>query len=366
MNSAVENTAALSRRLAQGETLPAIWYTDPAIFAAESARILSSTWQYVGHTGQVQKPGDFFTAQLGTIPVVVTRDEHGGLHAMANVCRHRGSEVVLECAGNRRTLQCHYHGWTYNLDGTLRAAPRANEQTSFVKENLPLLRFAVESWGPMIFVNPARDAGSLREMIGTLPGLFERAGVELEKLRMIRRDVYDIASNWKIVIENFNECYHCPVAHPRFSELIDTDTYSSDTGNEFFSSYQGPIVGVPGASVNYATLWPTVMFSLSAKPHAMQVLRTWPLDVGHTRETIDYFFADDATETGIREYVELSDLVQREDIVLCESVQRGLGSGVIDHGELMLSRERGIQHFQRLVYRYVSGEEGQSSAIETR
>ena len=356
MKSLVEDNGSLVGRLDRGETLPASWYTDPAIFAVESARILSNTWQYVGHTGQVRNAGDFFTAQLGRIPVVIARDEHGGLHAMANVCRHRGSEVVLDCAGNRKTLQCHYHGWTYNLDGSLRAAPRANEQQSFAKENLALVRFAVETWGPMIFVNPAQDAGPLREMIATLPGLFERAHVDLEKLKMMRRDVYDIAANWKIIIENFNECYHCPIAHPKFSELIDTDAYSSDTGNELFSTYHGPIIGIPGASVNYATLWPSVMFALSAKPQAMQVLRTWPLDVGHTRETIDYFFTDDATQSEMREYVELSDLVQREDVVLCESVQRGLASGVIDHGELMLSRERGIQHFQRLVHRFVSGE----------
>jgi len=363
----VEHNGNLSGRLEQGETLPASWYAAPAIFALESDRILANTWQYVGHGGQVQSAGDFFTAQLGRVPVVVTRDERGALHAMANVCRHRGSEVVLDCAGNRKTLQCHYHGWTFNLDGTLRAAPRANEQPAFVKENLSLVRFAVETWGPMIFVNPAPAAGSLREMIGRLPEVFDRAGIEVEKLKMVRRDVYDLAANWKIIIENFNECYHCPIAHPKFSEVIDTEAYTSDIANEFFSSYHGPIIGAPGASVNYATLWPTAMFSISRKPQAMQVLRVWPVDAGHTRETVDYFFADDATENQIRDYVEFSDLVQREDIVLCESVQRGLAAGVIDHGHLMLSRERGIQHFQRLVYRFVSGEQqGQSSEIATR
>ena len=162
---------------------------------------------------------------------------------------------------------------------------------------------------------------------------------------MVRRDVYDLSA-WKIVIENFNECYHRPVAHPKFSELIDTDAYSCDTGNEYFSSYYGPIIGVRNTGVNYVTLWPTVMFALSAKPHGMQVLRTWPLDAHHTRETIDYYFSEEVSENEIREYVGLSDLVQREDVVLCESVQRGLGSGVINHGHLMLSRERGIQHFQ--------------------
>ncbi|MGO9607700.1 MAG: aromatic ring-hydroxylating oxygenase subunit alpha [Candidatus Binataceae bacterium] len=354
--------SAVARDLEQGATLPAEWYTSPAIFAAESENIFRRSWQYVGHAGQVLNPGDFFTARLGNIPIVVTRDDHGTVRAMANVCRHRGSEAVLDCAGNRKTLQCHYHGWTYNLDGTLRAAPRANEQSSFAKEELSLVPFAIETWGPMIFVNPDPKAGAFRGMIGDLPKLFPKAGVDLSRLQLARRDVYELASNWKIIIENFNECYHCPVAHPKFSEVIDTDAYHADTGHEYFSSYHGPIIGSDGPGVNYATLWPTVMLAMSAHPQAMQVLRAWPIDAEHTRETIDYFFAEGTDEAAISEYIELSDLVQREDVILCESVQRGLRSGIIKQGHLMLSRERGIQHFQKLVYRFVSHEIAPSAA----
>jgi len=341
--------------LDRGGTLPCGWYTRGEIFAAENERIFRKTWQYVGHVEQVARAGDFFTATLGDIPAVITRDDQGKIHAVANVCRHRASEVVLECSGNRRTLQCHYHGWTYNLDGTLRAAPRSSEQRSFPKDRLSLTTFAVQTWGPMIFVNPDPDAPPLASVIGDLPHLFGRAGVEMEKLKMMRRDVYEIAANWKIVIENFNECYHCPIAHPKFSELIDTDTYIADVSHEYFSTYHGPIIGVPGAAVDYATLWPTAMFTLSAKPHAMQVLRAWPIDPDHTRMTIDYYFTPDVSEAEIRDYVGLSDLVQREDMVLCESVHRGQRSAMVPRGHLMLSRESGIRHFQRLVYRFVAG-----------
>jgi choline monooxygenase len=335
----------IAQALEAGHTLPARWYTDDAVFQAEKARIFNRSWQYVGHTGQVAKPGDFITMRLGDIPIVIARDVDGSLRAFANVCRHRGSEVVLECAGNRKTLQCHYHGWTYNLDGTLRNAPRANEQAAFAKENLALIPFVVETWGPMIFVKPNRESGSLRDIIGDLPATFERAGVDLAQLRMYRQDVYEIASNWKIIIENFNECYHCPIAHPAFSEVIDTDNYRADVDHEYYSREAG---------VTYATLWPTAMIALSARPMAMQVLCTYPIDAGHTRETIDYYFAEGTSEDQIREYKELSDLVQREDVILCESVQRGLSSGAVEHGTLMLSREKGIQHFQRLVHRFLS------------
>ena len=263
---------------------------------------------------------------------------------------------MLECAGNRKTLQCHYHGWTYNLDGTLRNAPRENEQREFAKERLGLAPFAVETWGPLIFVNPAPAATPLRDVIGELPAIFARVGIDFAQMRMLRRDVYEIAANWKIVVENFNECYHCPIAHPKFSEVIDTNDYRVETDHEYFSTYYGPIVGSPGNGVNYATLWPNVLFSLYGNPPNLQAISVIPIDAGHSRQVVDYFFAGNASEAEIRSDVEFSDLVTREDIVLCESVQRGLRSGAIEHGNLMLSRERGIQHFQKLVYRFLSGE----------
>ncbi len=308
----------------------------------------------MGHTGQVASSGDFFTTSLGDSPIVITRNNDGALRAFANVCRHRGSEVVLECSGNRQTLQCHYHGWTYNLEGSLRTAPRENEQSTFDKQALSLLPLALETWGPLIFVNPAPDASPLSTIIGELPQIFADAGVDLAQLRMLRRDTYEFAANWKIVVENFNECYHCPIAHPKFSEVIDTESYRVNTDHEYFSTYYGPSMRSPKPGVTYATLWPTAMFSLSTNPASMQVICAIPIDAEHTRQTVDYFFAENLTDEQMRASVEFSDLVTREDIVLCESVQRGLRSGAIKHGQLMLSRERGIQHFQKLVYRFLS------------
>jgi carnitine monooxygenase subunit len=347
---------AIASALERGETLPARWYVEPDVFHAEKECIFHRTWQYVGHIGLVASAGDFFTTRLGDMPVVAVRDAGGTIRAFANVCRHRSSEVVLECAGNRRTLQCHYHGWTYNLDGTLRTAPRESEQESFAKETLSLAPFAVETCGPLIFVNPSPAATPLRDVLGELPSIFERAGIDLSQMKMLRRDTYDIAANWKIVVENFNECYHCPIAHPKFSQVIDTDAYRADTDHEYFSTYYGPIIGSPNRGVTYATLWPNVMFSLSGNPPSMQVITAVPIDVGHSQQVVDYYFAERVSDEQMREYVEFSDLVTREDVVLCESVQRGLRSGAVERGHLMLSRERGIQHFQKLVYRFLSGE----------
>ena len=356
MASGFQMDSTIAHALDSGHTLPARWYTDAAVFAAEKERILHRSWQYVGHTAQVANAGDFITTKLGDVPIIIARNTDGGLRAFANVCRHRGSEVVLECAGNRKTLQCHYHGWTYNLDGSLRNAPRANEQESFAKEKLGLIPSAIETWGPMMFVRPSREGVAFGDVIRDLPALFERAGIDLAQMRMYRQDVYDIAANWKIIIENFNECYHCPIAHPAFSEVIDTDKYIVNTEHEYYSTYYGPLLRSPNPGATYATLWPTAMIALSSKPMAMQVLCTYPVDAGHTRETIDYYFAEGTSHDEMRQYKELADLVQREDVILCESVQRGLSAGVIESGTLMLSRERGIQHFQRLVHRFLSAQ----------
>ncbi len=122
---------ALAAQLEQGYTLPAAWYTDPATFAREQARIFRRAWQYAGLTEELPRPGDFLTRELGGAPVVLLRDRDGQLRAFANVCRHRGSQLVLDACGNRKTLQCHYHAWTYNLDGTLRAAPGMKDEPGF-------------------------------------------------------------------------------------------------------------------------------------------------------------------------------------------------------------------------------------------
>src|SRR5258705_920760 len=152
--------------------------------------------------------------------------------------------------------------------------------------------FAIETWGPLIFVNPSPDAGLLHDLIGELASIFKDAGVDLAQLRMLRSDNYEVASNWKNVVENFNECYQCPIAHPKFSELIDMDKYRVDTDHEYFSTYYGPLLRSPEPGVTYATLWLNVMFSLSANPTSMQAICTRPTDPAHTGATVDQLFAD--------------------------------------------------------------------------
>ena len=355
--------AALWEALGRGETLPAEWYTDPGVFALERWRIFRRSWQYVGLTEQLAHEGDFLTLRLGDVPVVVTRDGEGTLRAFANVCRHRGSELVREERGNRKTLQCHYHAWTYNLDGTLRAAPGMKDEPDFDTCMFSLVSLPLDTWGPFIFVNPSRDARPLGDALGTLPRLTEASGVRLGELRRRVRRTYDITANWKVVMDNYLECYHCPVAHKGFSDLIDVNDYEV-TEYEYFSTQGGALKESAKAGGSglydvrgevtagfYAYLWPN--FTLNVYPGAGNVSLNLflPLGVDRTLAVYDYCFVDEVSAEEEDDFVRFIDQVQEEDVVLCESVQRGLSSGYFERGKLMLRRENGLRHFQKLVYR---------------
>ena len=158
---------------ATDQTLPFAWYSDEEQLRRERARIFARSWQYVGRAEQVAAPGSFLTADVGGIPVLATRDTAGELHAFINVCRHRGA-VLTEGCGTRTTIQCHYHAWTYDLDGSLRAAPRSEREDGFDPTDWSLLPASVGTWGPFLFVNPDPDAPSLEEHLGDLPAILAR------------------------------------------------------------------------------------------------------------------------------------------------------------------------------------------------
>jgi choline monooxygenase len=205
---------------ADGRTLPFDWYSDPAVLRLERDSIFRRTWQYAGRADQVAEPGAFFTCDLGGVPIVVVRGKDGSLRAFLNVCRHRGS-LVCEGEGKRETLQCPYHAWTYGLDGSLRAAPRSEREPGFDKTELGLMPVSVDAWGPFVFVNPDAEAAPLTDTLGELPELVAASGLDVESLRFLKRSSGEYEANWKVCSENFLECYHCQVAHPRFSKVVD-------------------------------------------------------------------------------------------------------------------------------------------------
>jgi phenylpropionate dioxygenase-like ring-hydroxylating dioxygenase large terminal subunit len=354
----------LARALDEGWTLPARWYSDPEIARLERERIFTRTWQYAGRTEQVEEPASFFTSTAGHIPVVVVRDREGELRGFVNVCRHRG-HVVAQGEGCRETLQCPYHAWTYGLDGSLRKAPRSEREPGFDPNAFSLLPIAVDTWGPFVFVNPDAEAAPLADTLGELPGFVARSGLDLDALTFHSHYEWEIAVNWKVGIENYLECYHCPVAHPSFSKVIDVDPDSYELRTSpTFSSQFGPVraSALEGngsapydargevTQAQYHFVWPNTTINIDPGPQNMSIERWIPVGTDKVIEVTDSFFGPDVTEERAQELLAFGTQVAQEDVALCESVQAGLNSGMVPQGRLMLSSEKLISHFQHLFY----------------
>jgi choline monooxygenase len=358
---AVRIDPALGDALARGSTLPYDWYSDPELLRLEQERIFGRAWQYAGHTGQVPVPGTFFTVTAGLVPIVVTRARDGELRAFVNVCRHRGFQVA-QGEGTRETLQCAYHAWTYGLDGALRAAPRADREPDFDPSELSLLPVQVDTWGPFVFVNPDPGAAALEESLGRLPQLLAEV-VDVDALVFHHRATSELETNWKVACENFLECYHCATAHPSFSGVVDVspDAYRLEAEG-LFSSQFGPVraSAAPTFSAGaversqFHFLWPNVGINVFPGRTNLSIGPIVPTGAERTARFLDYFFGADADAAWIAELLELDAQVGKEDTVLVEGVQRGLRSGALDHGRLMVASEPLIQHFQRLTFEALS------------
>jgi phenylpropionate dioxygenase-like ring-hydroxylating dioxygenase large terminal subunit len=329
------------------DTLPFSWYTDEELLRRERTRIFARSWQYGGRADQVAEPGSFLATDAGGIPLVVTRDEGGTLRAFINVCRHRGA-VLTEGCGRRSTIQCHYHAWTYGLDGSLRVAPRSDREPGFDAREWSLLPASVGTWGPMLFVNPDPNAAPLEEWLGELPSIVAR-DLDLDSLVFHSRVAFGADANWKIVVENFLECYHCPTAHPSFSAEVDVhpDRYLLETHPTFSAQYCR--LRKTDERGQFHLLYPNTDVNVFPGPPNLSVGPTVPNGPGRTDRYLDYFFAPDVDEDWLREFFAFDDQVGREDTALVESVHRGMASGMVEHGRLLLDAEPLIAGFQSWV-----------------
>jgi choline monooxygenase len=353
---------ALSDSLRAGATLPASWYTSESVFRQEMRAVFSRYWQYACRLDEVAQPGDYLACRAGNVPVVVVRNLNNEITAFVNVCRHRGAEIVLDGSrGNRNTLQCHYHAWTWGLDGRLRAAPGSEDEPCFRHEDYPLTPLKVGVLGQFIFVRPDQQGPGWEETVAELPRTLLASTSPLATLQFRERRTYDMRANWKIVVENFLECYHCAVAHKGFANLIDLKEYTV-TPHRYCSTQRGPLKASARSRADaacflkddggqegiYNYLWPNFMVNLYPGGGNASTNIILPVAPDRTLAVYDFFFEEGMQEADAM--VAFIHQVQREDIIICESVQRGLSSGFHDQGKLMLQFENGIQHFQRLVF----------------
>jgi phenylpropionate dioxygenase-like ring-hydroxylating dioxygenase large terminal subunit len=353
--------------LEQGATLPYRWYSDAEVLGLERRRLFARSWQYAGRADQVAEPGDSFTCRAGDVPIVVVRDGEGVLRAHVNVCRHRGAEVVSGAA-RRTTLQCHYHAWTYDLDGGLRAAPRSDGERGFDRSALGLLPARVELWGPFVFVNADADADAppLAETLGAIPRLLGAGGVDVDALAFHSRAEYGLDANWKVAVENYLECYHCPVAHPGFSDVLDVapEAYRLES-NPTFASHYAPIrerrrdtgYDTDGevSEGQFHLVWPNLKINVMPGRGNLSIGPLLPVGPERTEGFLDYFFIPDADPAWVQSFLELDSQVGAEDRTLVESAHRGMRSGALESGRLLVSSEHLIGAFQRWVVEGLDG-----------
>jgi choline monooxygenase len=344
--------------LSLATTIPARWYSDSAMLALEQERVFGGTWQLAGRVEQVRNAGDFFTCTVGDEPLVVTRATDGTLHAFYNVCRHRAG-AVAEGSGNRKTLQCSYHGWTYELDGRLRNTPEFDGVRCFDKAQNGLVPVRVDTWGPFVFVNLSADSPPLQAVLGKIPE--ETAGVPLERMGFYKRVDYEINCNWKVYVDNYLEGYHIPVAHPGLYREINYKEYRVET-ERYYSKQYAPIREKPdslyrrhleeGASAQALYYWVFPNLMLNIYPDNLQTNIIVPLGPERTLTIFEWHVLDvdrpDVAEEFHKSF-KFSDVIQKEDIDICEAVQRRLKSRSYHVGRFSVERENGVHHFHGLL-----------------
>ncbi len=342
--------------LAQASTLPSSWYTDPRIYELERRAIFSG-WQVVGRCDQVAVPGAFFTIELAGEPIIIVRGSDNVLRGFFNVCRHHAAAVVTQAEGQANVLRCPYHGWTYGLDGALRGTPSFGGVCDFNKAQQGLIPIAVDTFEQFVCVRLAPSGPSLQEM---LEGFAEpAAALSLSRFRFMERRIYTVAANWKVYVDNYLDgSYHVPHLHKALSSIMEHDKYSIENGARFClqrsplveNAHNAEVAALrAGGDAAYYWLYPN--FMLNCYRDAMDTNLVLPLGVDRTQVIFDIYCASDseAAQANHRESVALMDRIQQEDAVICESVQRGLGSRAYEAGRLSVQREAGEHLFHRLV-----------------
>ena len=347
--------------LSRATTLPARWYVDPAFLKLEKEKLFWRTWQLVGYSHQIAKPGDFFACEIAGEPIVVVRDTAGALDALSNVCRHRAS-TIASAHGNCATFRCPYHGWTYSLDGRLLGQPEFDGVQDWDRYSIALPSYRVEIWGPFVFVNLDTTAGPLTKTLGDIPGQVIKLGCDLSRLCYYGRRDYVIDCNWKVYVDNYLEGYHVPAAHPGLFRELDYKQYRVDT-HPFYSSHYAPLRPPSGEDRRYASpdsgagalyFWVFPNFMLNIYPDNISSNIIVPLSHDRTLTVFEWFFPADVDPQIPAKTIAFSDAIQQEDIRLCEAVQQGLSSRAYQRGRFSVKRENGVHHFHLLVHKFLA------------
>src|SRR5438128_2898273 len=347
---------------AGAKTLEQKYFVSPQIFAEEQQKIFSRQWVLIGHQSQLPNSGDYFISEVADENLIVVRDKRGEIHGFYNVCRHRGSCLIENRNGQlSAAIQCPYHAWTYGLDGRLLGAPHMDDVPGFNKADYSLRPVNVALWEGFIFVNLA-DSGtrlrseatarqapgdfiSLERWFAPLAGKFARWN--LPALLSARRIEYDVRANWKLMFQNYSECYHCLGVHPELSKISPHDSVENDlTEGPFLGGFMriasdksltmsGHTCALPVGDfgdedfrfVSYYSIFPNMLMSLH--PDYVMVHQLEPQSPERTLILFDWFFHPDAfkrVDFRPDDAIEFWDMVNRQDWHVCELSQQGISS----------------------------------------
>jgi Rieske 2Fe-2S family protein len=352
-------------------TLPAEAYTSPDLFAWEQKAFFEDSWVCVGRVEDLARPGDRRAVEIGSDGIVLVRDESGSLNGFFNVCRHRGHQLVApgECHTGR-VIKCPYHAWTYGLDGSLKGAPHFNDRPAFDRSDFPLVEARVSQWRGWVFVNVSGGADDLVDHVGNLEEWV--ADHEPDRLVSAVRHDYVIEANWKIVTENYHECYHCPQIHPELCKVSPPDSgYNMDptgawVGGAMELMPHAETMSLTGASegstlrglddrrsreVLYFGVFPNLLISLH--PDYVMTHRIVPLSHDRSMIECEWLFPPEAlTEEDFDPSyaADFWDITNKQDWAACESVQRGAASRGYRQGPLA-SAEDEVYGFVTMVAR---------------
>jgi glycine betaine catabolism A len=341
----IETFTAGARSLSQH------YFISPEIFVQEQEKIFSKQWMLVGHQSQIPGAGDYFTTEVAGESLIIVRDKRGAIRGFYNVCRHRGSRLIEAGNGQCAAIQCPYHAWTYALDGRLIGAPYMDEVSGFDKADYSLRAVNLALWEGFIFVNLADSPAPLEEWFAPLAGKFSRWN--LSALRSTKRIAYDVGANWKLIFENYSECYHCLGVHPELSKISPADSAENDL-------IEGPFLGgfmriAKGKSLTmsgnacalpigcfaeddfhfvfYYSIFPNMLLSLH--PDYVMVHQLLPQSPERTLIFCDWLFNPEAFERGDfkpNDAIEFWDMINKQDWHVCELSQRGIASRAYEPG----------------------------------
>lgn len=345
-------------------SLNAASYRDPKFVDIERMAIFRRSWQFLCHSEKLREPGAYVAAEVAGQSIFAVRGEDGVLRAFYNVCKHRGHELVAG-EGAKKIITCPYHAWAYRLDGALHTARRSENLENFDVGDFCLTPVLVEEFCSLIFVNLDPAAEPLKVLSGDLEQEILAYAPDIGSLTFAHRLTYRIKANWKSVVDNFLECYHCPVAHKDFCSLVEMDTYKVTT-HGIYSSHMAKAgrAGNSAYAVDDATvtdhavwfLWPNMALMRYPGRGNFMVWRFLPAGPEETLEEFDFFFESDqpnAAETEAINYID--SVLQVEDIGLVESVQRGMQTPAFVQGRYMIDKvqtglsEHAVHHFHGLV-----------------